>query len=105
VLNNIDIIFVCTIFYVSSHLHFKSELSEKIQLNELNLIVIENTFIIMLCNNIPQKVWLGKEKIKIYFAECPKMALDKAFFTECQTRDTRQRFFKILNYSLSSACQ
>jgi hypothetical protein len=37
---------------------------------------------------------LGKEKkIKIYFVECPKMALDKAFFTECQTRDTRQRFF------------
>jgi hypothetical protein len=36
-----DIIFACTIFHVSSDLQFQSELSEEIQLNELNLIVIE----------------------------------------------------------------
>jgi hypothetical protein len=42
-----DIIFACTIFHVSSDLQFKSELSEEIQLKELNLIVIENTFIIV----------------------------------------------------------
>jgi hypothetical protein len=42
-----NIIFACKIFHVLSDLQFKSELSEKIQLNELNLIVIGNTFIIM----------------------------------------------------------
>jgi hypothetical protein len=31
-----------------------------------------------------------KKKIKIYFAECPIMALGKAFFAECQARDTQQ---------------
>jgi hypothetical protein len=47
VLNNMDIIFVFIILYFSSDLQFKSELFEEIQLNELNLIVIENAFIIM----------------------------------------------------------
>jgi hypothetical protein len=42
-----DIIFAYTIFHVSSDLQFKSKLSEEIQLNELNLIVIGNTFIIV----------------------------------------------------------
>jgi hypothetical protein len=42
-----DIIFVFIILYFSSDLQFKSELFEEIQLNELNLIVIENAFIIM----------------------------------------------------------
>jgi hypothetical protein len=46
-LNNMNIIFACTFFHVLSELHFKFELFEEIQLNELNLIVIENTFIIM----------------------------------------------------------
>jgi hypothetical protein len=46
VLNNMNIIFVFTVFHLSSDLQFKSELSEEIQLNELNLIVIANTFII-----------------------------------------------------------
>jgi hypothetical protein len=46
VLNNIDIIFVFTVLHFSSDLEFKSELSEEIPLNEQNLIVIENTFII-----------------------------------------------------------
>jgi hypothetical protein len=46
-----------------------------------------------------------KKKIKIYFVECPIMALDKAFFAECQTWDTRQRFFKILNHSLPTVYQ
>jgi hypothetical protein len=41
------IIFACMIFHVSSELQFKCEFFEEIQLNELNLIVIENTFIIV----------------------------------------------------------
>jgi hypothetical protein len=41
------IIFAYKVFYVSSELQFKCEFSEEIQLNELNLIVIENTFIIV----------------------------------------------------------
>jgi hypothetical protein len=45
------IIFECTIFQVSSDLQFKCEFSEEIQLNELNLIVIENTFIIVQKND------------------------------------------------------
>jgi hypothetical protein len=47
VLNNMHIIFACTVFHVSSDLQFKCEFFEEIQINELNLIVIENTFIIV----------------------------------------------------------
>jgi hypothetical protein len=47
VLNNMDIIIAFMVLHFSSDLQFKSELSEEIQLNELNLIVIENTFIIV----------------------------------------------------------
>jgi hypothetical protein len=47
VLSNMDIIFAFTVFHFSSDLQFKSELFEEIQLNELNLIVISNTFIIV----------------------------------------------------------
>jgi hypothetical protein len=46
-LSNIDIIFACTIFQVSSDLQFKSEFSEEIQINELNLLTIENSVIIV----------------------------------------------------------
>jgi hypothetical protein len=46
-LNNMNIIFAFTIFYFLSDLQFKSELSKEIQLNELNLIVIANTLVIM----------------------------------------------------------
>jgi hypothetical protein len=46
-LSNMDIIFVCTIFQVSSDLQFKSEFSEEIQINELNLLMIENFVIIV----------------------------------------------------------
>jgi hypothetical protein len=46
-LNNMNIIFTFIIFYFSSGLQFKSELSEEIQLNELNLIVIANILIIV----------------------------------------------------------
>jgi hypothetical protein len=51
-LNNMTIIFSFTIFYFSSGLQFKSELSEKIQLNEQNLIVIATNFIIMPKSNM-----------------------------------------------------
>jgi hypothetical protein len=47
VLNNMNIIFAFTVFHFSSDLLFKFELSEEIQLNELNLTGIANTLIIM----------------------------------------------------------
>jgi hypothetical protein len=47
VLPNINIIFACTVFQVSSAMQFKSEFSEEIQINELNLLAIENTVIIV----------------------------------------------------------
>jgi hypothetical protein len=46
-LSNMNIIFACTVFQVSSDLQFKSEFSEEIQINELNLLAIENTFLIV----------------------------------------------------------
>jgi hypothetical protein len=45
--NSMDIIFSCTVFKVSSDLQFKSEFFEKIQINELNLLAIANTVIIV----------------------------------------------------------
>jgi hypothetical protein len=44
---NMNIIFACTVFQVSSNLQFKSEFSEEIQINELNLLTIENSVIII----------------------------------------------------------
>jgi hypothetical protein len=46
-LSNMDFIFACTVFQVSSDLQFKSEFSEEIQINELNLLTIENSVIIV----------------------------------------------------------
>jgi hypothetical protein len=46
-LSNMDIIFACTVFQVSRDLQFKSEFSEEIQINELNLLTIENSVIIV----------------------------------------------------------
>jgi hypothetical protein len=46
-LSNMNIIFACTVFQVSSDLQFKSEFSEEIQINELNLPTIENSVIIV----------------------------------------------------------
>jgi hypothetical protein len=45
--SNMNIIFACTVFQVSSDLQFKSEFSEEIQINELNLLDIANTVIIV----------------------------------------------------------
>jgi hypothetical protein len=42
-----NIIFVGMVFQVSSDLQFKSKFSEEIQINELNLLAIENTVIIV----------------------------------------------------------
>jgi hypothetical protein len=47
-----NIIFAFTVFHFSSDLQFKSELSEETQLNELNLIVIANTLIIVQKSNM-----------------------------------------------------
>jgi hypothetical protein len=46
-LSNMNIIFACTVFKVSSDLQFKSEFFEEIQINELNLLTIENSVIIV----------------------------------------------------------
>jgi hypothetical protein len=46
-LPNINIIFACTVFQVSSTMQFKSEFSEEIQINKLNLLAIKNTIIIV----------------------------------------------------------
>jgi hypothetical protein len=46
-LSNMNIIFACTVFQVSSDLQFKSEFSEEIQINELNLLTIENSITIV----------------------------------------------------------
>jgi hypothetical protein len=51
-LNNMNIIFAFTIFHFSSDLQFKSELAEKIQLNEQNVILIANNFIIVPKSNM-----------------------------------------------------
>jgi hypothetical protein len=42
-----DIMFAHTVFLVSSDLQFKCEFSKEIQINELNLLAIENTFLIV----------------------------------------------------------
>jgi hypothetical protein len=47
VLSSMDIIFACMVFQVSSDLQFKFEFSEEIQINELNLLLIENSVIIV----------------------------------------------------------
>jgi hypothetical protein len=47
VLCSMDIIFAFTVFQVSSDLQFKSEFSEEIQINKLNVLAIENTVIIV----------------------------------------------------------
>jgi hypothetical protein len=46
-ISNMNIIFACTVFQVSSDLQFKSEFSEEIQINELNVLDIANTVIIV----------------------------------------------------------
>jgi hypothetical protein len=81
-----NIIFAFIVFYFLSDLQFKSELSEEIQLNELNLIVLANALII-----VPKLKHVGlytiethhkkfeekRIKIKIYFVECQGKTLDK----------------------------
>jgi hypothetical protein len=47
VLNNMNIIFAFAVFHFASDLQFKSELSEEIQLNKLNIIVIVDNLIIV----------------------------------------------------------
>jgi hypothetical protein len=42
-----DIVFACTVFQVLSDLQFKSEFSEEIQINKLNLLPIETSVIIV----------------------------------------------------------
>jgi hypothetical protein len=57
-LNRMAIIFACTVSYVSSDLQFKSEFSEEIQINELNILAIENTVY-----NYPKMVHVGLHSV------------------------------------------
>jgi hypothetical protein len=99
-----DIIFACTVFQVSSNLQFKSEFSEEIQINKLNVLGIENTVIIVpkwyMQNGSVTVTWrrdgdfslpsarqkvLGKEVVvDVQFAErsLPSVTLGKGF-AEC----------------------
>ena len=70
-------------------MQFKFELSEEIQLNEQNIIVTTNTFIIVPKMKLVSLYSVGtnhkkfgwkKKKIKINFVECPSKALDKICF-------------------------
>ena len=90
-LSNMNIIFSCTVFQVSSDLQFKSKFSEEIQINELNLLAIENTVIIVPMVHVGlhsvgtyhKKV--GWENKKMYFVECqPVDTQQRIFFAECQ---------------------
>jgi hypothetical protein len=38
--------------------------------------------------------WENKNKIKMYFAECPEITLGKEAFAECELGDTRQSIVK-----------
>jgi hypothetical protein len=81
-----DIIFACTVFQVSSDLQFKSEFSEEIQINKINVLAIKKH-----CYNCSKMVHVGlhslvtyhkkfgdqNKKIKICFAECLHRALGK----------------------------
>jgi hypothetical protein len=97
-----NIIFTFTIFHVSSHLKFKSELSEEIQLNEqksnsyskhfYNCAKIEHVSLYSVGTNHKKFGW-EKKKIKLYFAECPLLTLRKAWFAECLSSGTRQSNF------------
>jgi hypothetical protein len=46
-IGSMNIIFACTVFQVSSDLQSKSKFSKEIQINELNLLPIENSIIIV----------------------------------------------------------
>jgi hypothetical protein len=52
-----NIIFAFTVLHFSSDLQFKYELSEEIQLNKLNPIVIANTLIIVSKLNMWVYIW------------------------------------------------
>jgi hypothetical protein len=86
VISNMDIIFAITVFYFLSNLQFKSELLEEIQVNEQNLIVIANTFIIVpkmehvslhsVGTNYKKFGWKKKNNGNI-LCQCPSKTLSK----------------------------
>jgi hypothetical protein len=96
-----NIIFAFTVFYFLSDLQFKYELSEQIQLNEQNLIVRANTFIIIpkiehvilhsVGTNHKNFGW-KKKKMEIYFVECPRHSAKYAL-PSVASIDTRQSTF------------
>jgi hypothetical protein len=98
-LNNMDTIFAFIVLHFSSDLQFKSELSEEIQLNEQNLIVISKHFY-----NCAKMKHVSLHSVGTYhkkfgweknmLCRVSKMALGKALFVECPAWDTRQSLFK-----------
>jgi hypothetical protein len=101
-----DTMFACTVFQVSSDLQFKCEFSEKIQINELNLLSIENTF-----SNCPKIVHVGLHSVGTYHKKfgcqnlknknllCrvstrwPSTKYNETIFAECRIGVTRQSIF------------
>lgn len=97
-----NIIVAFIVFHFPSDLGFKFELSNKIQLIELNEIDIAKHF--YNCAKIkhldPKTVWVHHKKFggkrkknQIYFAWCQNMALDKWVFCQAHEEDTRQRYY------------
>jgi hypothetical protein len=86
-----DIIFACTIFQVLSDLQFKSEFSEEIQINELNLLAIRKH-----SYNCPKMVHVGLHSVgthhKKFDWENKKIQI---CFVECQLVDTRQSWLAL----------
>jgi hypothetical protein len=95
-----DIIFACTVFQVSSDLKFKSEFSEEIQINELNVLAIENTVIIVpkwymyvyiVYEHTTKSLVAKIKKYKYSLLSVHRKHLAKTLFAECQLCGTRQR--------------
>jgi hypothetical protein len=87
-LSNMDIIFACTVFQVSSDLQFKSEFSEEIQINELNLLTNDWK----LCYNCPQMIHVGLHSVGTYHKKFGRQnKKNKNILCRVSNEDTRQR--------------
>jgi hypothetical protein len=87
-LSNMDIIFACTVFQVSSDLQFKSEFSEEIQINELNLLTNDWK----LCYNCPQMIHVGLHSVGTYHKKFGGQNLkNKNMICRVSREDTRKR--------------
>jgi hypothetical protein len=79
--------FARMVFQVSSDLQFKCEFSEEIQINELNLLAIENTFLI-----VPKMVYVGLHSVGTYHKKFGwENKKNKNVLCRVPTEDTQQR--------------